>query len=174
VSDAPPHPPELQRLLDQEAIHRKTVRYARAIDRMDWELLRSCYHPDAIDRHGAYDGDIDGFVEWLKPLLPAHESTTHFLGNQEIDVEGDVAFAETLCIATQRDAGVDGGPPVDKTLIVRYCDRFERRAGAWRIAHRVVVYEPGRVDEVTPTDWDGNGIRAVSPGGLMRPGPVSG
>ena len=42
---------KLQQLLDEAEIRRVHIRYCRGIDRMDWDLVRSCYHPDAIDQH---------------------------------------------------------------------------------------------------------------------------
>lgn len=171
---APVIDPAVQRLLDESQIRAVVVRYARAIDRIDFDLLRSCYHPDAIDDHGIFNGTIDEFVAFLSPRLHRHLSSTHFLGNHEVVIEGDVAFAETVCIASQRDVGTDGGPEEEMSGIVRYCDRFERRDGEWRIAHRIVIHEPGRFDDIAkPTRWNGRGIRQVSPDGLLRPGPVS-
>ena len=64
----------LQQLLDEAEIRRVHIRYCRGIDRMDWDLVRSCYHPDAIDRHGAYNGDVEGFIDWAAELLPTFES----------------------------------------------------------------------------------------------------
>jgi ketosteroid isomerase-like protein len=164
--------PELQQLVDEAAIRRVLVRYSRAIDRLDWDLLRTCYHPDAIDDHGLYRGDVEGFIDLLKDKLPLDDSTTHFLGNQEIEVEGDVAYAETAAIARHRRPARDGAPPHDYFGWLRYCDRFERRAGEWRIAHRIVVYEPGRVDDVGGepeyTDRHTRNIRDTAPNGLLR------
>jgi hypothetical protein len=166
--------PELQLLVDEAAIRRVLVRYARAIDRMDWDLLRTCYHPGAVDHHGLYIGDVEGFIAMLAEKLPLDESTTHFLGNQELEIEGDVAFSETAAIARHRRAAAGGEPGTDYFAFVRYCDRFERRDGEWRIAHRIVAYEPGRVDVVTgePSYGDKHvqNIRKVAPDGLMRPG----
>ncbi len=139
---------ELKRLSDESEIRTVLARYARAIDRMDWELLASCYHDDAIDEHGGYRGTASGFVEWLKSRLPRNHSTMHFLGNQLIEVDGEVAWTETYCLAFHRMVAEDGGPAVDRLVKVCYCDRFERRNGTWRIAHRVVAYEPGRIDPV--------------------------
>ena len=42
----------LQRLIDEDAIRKVHLRYCRAIDRRDFELLRACSHPDGIDDHG--------------------------------------------------------------------------------------------------------------------------
>jgi SnoaL-like domain len=46
---------QLAHLLDESAIRQLLARYSRAIDRRDYELLRSCYHPDAVDEHGGAD-----------------------------------------------------------------------------------------------------------------------
>jgi hypothetical protein len=134
-----PLQPELQRLVDESAIRRVLSRYSRAIDRRDYDLLRTCYHPDAVDEHGWYDGDVDGFVEYLRSGHLA-DFESHFLGNPHIEVEGDVAWTETYCLALHR-TGVR-----DRLQHVRYLDRFEKRDGDWRIAHRVVSYGLGRFD----------------------------
>lgn len=138
----------LQRLLDEAAIKKVQIRYCRGIDRMDWDLVRSCYHPDAIDDHGEYVGGIDGFIEYCKAGCPTFASTTHFTGNQLVEVDGDGAWAEHYARAFHRvPAGADG---VVKDLVVncRYADRFERRNGEWRIARRVVIVDTDRVDPV--------------------------
>jgi hypothetical protein len=137
--------PQLRRLLDEAAMRDVLARYARAIDRMDWPLLRSCYHPGAVDEHGRYIGDVEGFIAWLEQELPAYHGTAHVLGQQRIEFEGDDrAFSETYAVAHHRSADLTE----DRTLLVRYLDRFERRRDEWRIAHRRCVYEWVRIDPV--------------------------
>ncbi|WP_221890845.1 nuclear transport factor 2 family protein [Microbispora sp. KK1-11] len=34
---------------DQQEIHEVVLRYCRGVDRLDMDLVRSAYHPDAID-----------------------------------------------------------------------------------------------------------------------------
>ena len=59
----PPEPdPRLAALLDKQEIEEVVLRYCRGIDRRDFELVRSCYHPDARDRHGSFDGTVDEYV----------------------------------------------------------------------------------------------------------------
>jgi hypothetical protein len=84
----------------------------------------------------------------------------HFVGTQVIEIEGDVAWAETYCLALHRLRPVAGAPAKDKVRPVRYCDRLERREGEWRIAHRVCVYEPGRVEPL--------GAEPLAPVGAAR------
>ena len=48
----------LQQLIDRQEIRDCMARYARGVDRNDWEAVRDTYHPDAYDDHGDYKGDI--------------------------------------------------------------------------------------------------------------------
>jgi ketosteroid isomerase-like protein len=152
----------VRRLLDESEIRALLARYARAIDRMDWELLRSVYHDDAVDVHAGREWPAGEFAQWLQGRLGNYVSTKHFLGNQLIEVDGDTAWAETYCLALHRNAAVGDEPAFDRLVSVRYCDRLERRGGEWRIAHRIVAYEPGRIDpvgaepELTPTHVRGS------------------
>jgi hypothetical protein len=43
---------EVQRLVDEAEVRNVHLRYCRGLDRRDWELVESCYHPDAIEYHG--------------------------------------------------------------------------------------------------------------------------
>lgn len=130
------------RLASEWAIAQVIARYARAIDRLDWELLRSCYHPDAIEDRGRYRGSLQGFIGWLRETLEQFESTWHLVGTPLIELEGDTAWVETYCLAFQRERPSPGGAAVIRQIPCRYCDRFERRDGEWRIARRLAVYEP--------------------------------
>jgi ketosteroid isomerase-like protein len=139
---------ELQRLVDEAAIRRLHLEYCRGIDRRDWDLVRSCYHPDAIDYHGPFTGGVEQFIEWGKQFTDAVESTTHFVGNQLIDVDGDVAWHEAYCRAYHRLRATPGTPALDWIVNLRYLDRMERRDGVWKIADRLVVHDSDRRDLV--------------------------
>src|ERR1700744_1059964 len=78
--------------------------YARGIDRADRALLRSAYHDGAVDDHVGFVGVVDDFLDWA---LPSHGTQTrhqHYLLNHSVDVDGDVAHAETyyLFVGTDR------------------------------------------------------------------------
>ncbi|MGH1493916.1 MAG: nuclear transport factor 2 family protein [Acidimicrobiales bacterium] len=140
-------------LLARQEIADVILRYARGIDRLDFDLVRSCYHPDAYDNHGSYAGDIDGFIEMCDKFLRKWSATMHFMGNMLIEVDGDVAKAETYAVAYHHlaEEGSDGGGVTGKDDVfgIRYVDRFEKRDGKWLIAHRVVATEWRRVEPVT-------------------------
>lgn len=132
------HSPELQRLLDRQAIVDCLHRYSRGLDRHDEELLASAFHEDATDHHGDFVGPPHEFVPWANAL---HESEwaahTHFLDLNYAEIEGDVAHTECYVLwALRRREGdaVDLGGG-------RYVDRFERRNGEWRIAVRELVVD---------------------------------
>lgn len=122
-------------LRDREEILEVTRRYARGADRQDLELMRSCYHPGAIDHHVGYDGPIEGFIDYLAKILGPETGTHHMLGHQIVEIDGDVARVESYCINTHWDRG-DQNPERNYTAISRMIDRFERRNGEWRIAER--------------------------------------
>ncbi|GAA1545366.1 nuclear transport factor 2 family protein [Nocardioides humi] len=142
----------LRWLVDRELIRDALARYARGVDRVDPELIRSVYHPDSSDEHGfvVVSGDEFADQEWRSSALrgPSH----HLLGEPLIEITGDFAAVETYFIAHQRH-----GRPLQEVLaaperedadgdhvslfVGRYLDRFERRDGEWRIAHRKVVMD---------------------------------
>jgi hypothetical protein len=145
-----PDPTALRELLDKQAIAEVVLRYCRGIDRMDRELVRSCYHADATDSHGSFEGGVDAFLDWVWRLLSRYESTMHFVGNLLVEPSGDVARAETYGIAYHRAASDD--PKLELTTGFRYVDRFERRAGEWRIAKRIALTEWVRREDPS-TRW---------------------
>jgi ketosteroid isomerase-like protein len=140
---------ELRRVVDQLAIRDLLLRYARGIDRRDLDLVRSCYHDDAIDDHGSYHGDVDGFIAYLDRNPGNSERSMHFLGNQLIEVEGDMAHAESYCVAFFRQGATEDRRATDVYIWLRYIDRIDRRDGAWKIAHRVCAFEWSREDPVS-------------------------
>jgi hypothetical protein len=139
--------PAVQALLDKLDIHETIMRYCRAIDRCDEELLRSVYHPDAWDNHGAFNGRAADFIPWVMDLLRRrYTSTTHAICNELIEVVDDAAWSEAYFFAFHRYAR--NGEEYDWIVAGRYVDRFERRDGAWKIAHRLAVMDWDRVDVV--------------------------
>jgi len=132
-----------------EVIHR----YCRGIDRMDWDLVRGCYHPDAVDDHGDFVGTIDEFIPYIQAGLPRFERTQHFIGNLMVELDGDTARAETYLVAYHRLRANATKPERDFVVGLRYVDDFARRAGEWRIARRVCAFEWSRIDPVAAGGW---------------------
>jgi hypothetical protein len=141
----------IEDLIAESEIRDVHLRYCRGVDRMDWDLVRSCYHPDATDDHGSFKGEIEGFLKWVAVALERYEVTAHFTGNQLVEVTGDTAWAEHYARIYHRRAATEAEPPEDFIVNVRYVDRLERRNGPWKIARRVVVVDSARRDPVTAT-----------------------
>jgi ketosteroid isomerase-like protein len=144
---------DVEHLTAQQEIRDVLIRYTRGIDRMDVELVRSAYHPDAHDDHGAYQGDLEGFLAWVQEALSYFDSTMHFIGNQLVEVGGDTAHAESYCVAYHRRRARDGEEGHDLVTALRYVDRMERRDGQWRIADRKCVFDWTRRDPIVG-EWE--------------------
>lgn len=148
---------KLRRLVDKDEIRSNMYRYARGMDRCDWEMVRSSYHPDAVDDHGTYKGDVDGLIEWAARRHVHIEQSQHLLPQIIIDfLSDDVAVSETYEICTQRYAkeaeetirswvgegqAVGDDERLEIVMYARMVDRVERRDGEWKVAQREVVIE---------------------------------
>ena len=142
-------PPFEARLEDRAAIQDCMARYARGVDRGDWSLVLSTYHPDAYDSHGDYRGGMEGFAAWLDKRLSGVDNSMHLLGQCLIEFAGpDWAFVETYFVSRRlvppseaQRAGLPPDAAISREVAGRYVDQFERRQGQWRVLHRVVVAE---------------------------------
>jgi ketosteroid isomerase-like protein len=137
----------LRVLLDKQEIHEVLMRYSRGIDRCDAELLHGVYHPDATDDHGMFTGKAADFIPWALAALVKDDGSSHYIANELIEVDGDVAHCESYFFGIHRRQGKDG-TTADLVFSGRYADRFERRNGAWKIAHRQVIFDRSRIDKV--------------------------
>ena len=144
--------PAIQGLLDKQACTELVYKLARAIDRCDAELLTSLFHPDATDDHGVFVGTAADFATWVMPVLHSMKRTQHVVGNVLITLDGDKAYGESYFIAHHTVAQA-GGDDIFTLAAGRYLDRFERRGGEWRIAHRHADYDWNSTVPSTDT-WD--------------------
>ncbi len=130
----------IEQLLIKQQIQDLCADYAHGIDRLQMSRVRSVFFDDATTHYDGYSGDPDGFVTFAYDFLKDLVSTHHFLGQIKVDIDGDVAFGEVYFQAFHRIARKRG----DEDLVIagRYIDRYEQRAGIWRIAHRTLL-----------TDW---------------------
>jgi hypothetical protein len=124
--------------LDRAEILDCLTRYARGMDRLDRELARSAYHAGAVDDHVGFVGEVDDFLDWAFAYHGGQVRHQHYLSNCSVELDGDVAHAETYYtfIGTEHD------PSAPLTVFGgRYVDRFERREGKWGIAVRLCLVE---------------------------------
>jgi len=147
-----PEEPDVEDLAAHVAIHQVLMRYCRGVDRGDVELLRSVYHPGAIDRHGRFEGSGEAFASYLVGSMDAVGGVgQHHITNILIERHGDVAQVESYFLAAHPRPGDDTGP-VLAFVGGRYLDRFERRERRWAIAERTVVFDWSR-DALGGAPW---------------------
>jgi hypothetical protein len=148
----------LRRLADRVAIQEALARYARGIDRRDWDILRSAYHPDAIINQAGHEGGVEALIAGFLPRHSLIEQAMHMLTNCliEFDTE-DSALAETYYLAWLRAPDPSGDGQIETRALGRYVDRFERREGEWRIARRTTVSESVTVTPAGPGPTPGPG-----------------
>lgn len=64
--------------------------------------------------------------------------TAHQMTNHLVDVDGESASGTLLCAA--RHLRIEADAPTSLVVVIRYVDRYERRAGSWRILDRQIRF----------------------------------
>ncbi len=157
--------PELQGVwLDKLAIREVLERYMRYNDDGAADRIAELFDEDAVMQ--VMGNVIEGRAAiramfspsgapdpepWSSPGgLLLQPRSIHLSSNPVIDIEGDVATAETDFLVVRRDESGKAVP----ALVGRYRDRFRRREdGRWVITQRtgVSVAKPG--EEGTDAEW---------------------
>jgi SnoaL-like domain len=144
----------LRELVDKQDITEVVFRFARGLDRCDWDLVLSCFHPRATIELGVFRGLVTDYVPWVSEYLPKLASSTmHTVHNVLVELDGDAATGESYIVGHHRHATADG--ETDLVAGGRYLDRFERRNGVWKLTARLLVWEWSREEPATGT-WDGD------------------
>jgi SnoaL-like domain len=140
---------ELTMLESRFAITDTLLRYFRALDRADRELLRACFSLDAtLNYPGAYAGGVEGFMEFVeRTVFKAWTRTMHFAGNMLIEIKDDEAFTETYAIAHHKGSSEKALSGTFLVMWLRYIDRLRRTPEGWRINRREVALEWMRSDK---------------------------
>jgi hypothetical protein len=155
---------------DRREIEAVLVRFCRGVDRLDEELIASCFHGDSLDDHGMYRGTGRGFAEYVMRSASSMLATMHTIGNVTIEFEGaTTGHSEAYVHVVMRmpsgtasggtatggtasggtASGSTAAAAADHTIHARYLDRFERHdGGPWLIAERIVAYDLTRIDPV--------------------------
>lgn len=165
--------PIQERLLDEliakQEIHEVMMRYCRGVNRLDPDLVRSCFQPDAYEDHGAFKGSAVDFSAAFTPeRFTAFKSMFHLVGNELVELDGDRAAHEAYFVGCHRYED-ESGEEMDVFFGGRYLSVFERRNnGHWLIARRTVVHDWSRIDPVSP--WEP--ATQFTPGKFSREDPV--
>jgi len=143
---------KLDELMSREQIRDVLYRYTRYIDRFDVDELRKCYHADADDIHwNSFIGNAHAFAGHIIKEMQNLKFLVHEVTNPLIELDGERAFVEARYTSRVRIdfAGAAEGEWVESIAHGRYLDIFERRAGVWKIAHRRLAQDGGRISVVT-------------------------
>ncbi|MEM1142448.1 MAG: nuclear transport factor 2 family protein [Pseudomonadota bacterium] len=169
-------------LLAKQEIVEVTMRYARAIDRMDEALLRGVFHPGSEHNHfyagpssdperPASEDDPGDFVRFAFQVLSGHTHTHHQLGNHLVELDSETqARCECYFTAYHRmralgdhQAGADAfETEMDFFVGGRYIDRFELRDGAWKIIQRTGMTDWMRIEPPTSRGTSGIDQNTIS------------
>jgi ketosteroid isomerase-like protein len=140
-------------------IHDGLMRYCRGCDRRDADLISSVFWPDAVNELqevvGSFATDPSLAREYSDEMDKSDPEFAgvrwHFIGNELIEVEGDIAFSEAY-FRGNTYMETDGKRYL-RTRCLRYLDRWERRGGEWKIAHHALVDDWNNLEEI-----EGNGV----------------
>ena len=126
-------------LEDRLRLRELAYRYARAVDRRDWELAERLFTRDCVLVGPGYElVGRDGILAGLRGI-DRFQATQHSVHNQLVEIGGDRATGETYCTAHhlyERDGvrrKLDWG--------IRYQDRCVREAGQWRYERRELLLD---------------------------------
>ena len=128
----------LQEVSDRIEINDLLTRYTVAIDTKDWNLLDTCFTPDAqVDytTSGGTKGVYPEVRKWLEKALAAFPMTMHFISNSTVTLKGDEAQSRTYVINPMGFPKEDGSLHIF-TVGAYYVDQLVRTADGWRIANR--------------------------------------
>ena len=129
----------VQEISDRIQINDLLVRYTAAIDQKDWNLLDTCFTPDAqVDyvSSGGIKGSYPEVRKWLEKALAAFPMTMHFISNSTVQIEGDTAQSRTYVINPMGFPNPDGSLHLF-TVGAYYLDELVRTEAGWRISQRV-------------------------------------
>jgi hypothetical protein len=140
-------------LVAKQAITDVIYTYCRALDRMDWDLAQTVWHPDGTADYGAnmFQGTGAGFLEWVWQQHAAMMGHSHQITNVLVDVDGDRAASEAYVTAALR-LPTDGGQAMEIVSRGRYVDTWSRREGHWAIDHRRFAEDFTSTYTVTPME----------------------
>ena len=152
---------KLQILWDKQEITEVMYKFARALDRVDGDLMKATYWDDAIEEHQDpifpdlffYNGNAWEFVPKAMEGFQALKATQHRISNMLIELDGDQATAE--CYVWAYHVAEEDGVDKEGILGGRHHFLFEKRNDEWRIKHRSTVFDWNQNQDATAI-WSDN------------------
>lgn len=122
-------------LRDREVIKNLYRRYAYGVDSIDFDLVRTVFHPDCECVGTAEKGGLDEYLDGMEEALHAWDASMHFVGNQYVEIDGDEGFVESWVVGYHMEA--EDSPLQHLVLGLRYQDDLVRDGDDWKIIRRV-------------------------------------
>lgn len=126
---------------DRRAVESLLYEYARRVDAGDFDGVGELFG-DATFRSAAADGIVtlrgaEEVADTMRSMVRVGDDgtpgTKHLVSNVIVEIDGDVATVSSYFTVLQ---ALDG--ELRTVVAGRYDDRFERAAGEWRFADRLV------------------------------------
>ena len=125
----------IEEISDRIQIDDLLTRYTVAIDTKDWNLLDTCFTPDAhVDytTSGGIKGSYPDVRAWLERALAAFPITQHFISNTVVELKGDEASSKTYVYNPMATQKPEGGQHVFN-VGAYYIDKLVYTSEGWRI-----------------------------------------
>jgi ketosteroid isomerase-like protein len=123
-------------------------RYAMAVDARDIDAVVHLFTEDGVLLSHLMPGTEESPLERrgheqlrraLEIGLARYRRTTHIIGGQVVELDGDEAEGTTVCVAHHLHETDDGDELV--VMAIRYHDRFTKKHGSWRFSERRLQLE---------------------------------
>jgi SnoaL-like domain len=142
VVDVAAYEAKLAVMLARDELHQLVNAYCRAVDRADYDALRSLYHPDATDSHGSFStGGVEQFIAQLQAAEPYVRVSQHNITTTNFVIEGDIeaetAHGEIYCLVFHTFAGPEHD--IDVVIGGRYLDEYTKHGDRWKFSRRTIV-----------------------------------
>jgi hypothetical protein len=140
---------DITEIADRLELDQLMVRYVDAIDAKDWDLLDTCFTPDAhldYSSSGGEDGkgDYATIKAWLQTNLAMFPMTQHLIGKSAVTIDGDRAECRTIFhnpmgVPVNDDGVYDAEGSGLHVFVVGgwYLDTCVRTPDGWRIEKKV-------------------------------------
>lgn len=130
--------PDLDTVLCEAEIGRLLLRYATALDFRDWDLLATCFVPEARVTYVDTPELVgrDAVIAHCRTALERYAVTQHAITNPVVDLAPDRTSATARCYVRAEHVHAKDDRWQRWTLGGRYEDRLLRTDEGWRITER--------------------------------------
>ncbi len=134
----------VQEILDRIAIRELIEAYGHAADRRETEAQTALFTEDAkviVQEGDAVTATLVGHAQLTAGFagLRNYQSTTHFIGQSTLVLEGVFAHGETYCLA--HHVLTDAGQRILLIMSIRYLDKFACVNSHWLFSERRLIID---------------------------------